>query len=192
MDVYVNAIRTIQVQPTIDLFAHSKNTKCHRFAALPGNLAGKVEILNAFSIRWTNELPYIFPPVQIIIPTVMQKIQEEKPLALVVVPHWPSQPWWGLFRPMARVILTLGNTKDILTPGPAMLNSSSQKKLPPGLLLMALVQSNSERTTQPTFIPHTPVAAPSGYSESRQKAPGEIRVSKPPSVRTGGVERSQG
>jgi hypothetical protein len=137
-DVYVNAIRTMEVRPTIDLFAHAKNNKCPRYAALRGRLAGQAEILDAFSIRWSNELPYIFPPVQLI-QRVLQKLQLERVTALVVVPHWPSQPWWGLLRPMAKMTLELGKTEYVLTPGPAMTSSETVKKLPPGLLLMVLV-----------------------------------------------------
>jgi hypothetical protein len=137
-DVYMNAIRTMEVRPTIDLFAHSKNNKCPRYAALRGSLAGQAEVWDAFSIRWSNEIPYIFPPVQLI-QNVLQKIQVERVTALVVLPHWPSQPWWGLLRPMARMVLELGKTEHVLVPGPAMTASDTVKKLPPGLLLMVLV-----------------------------------------------------
>jgi hypothetical protein len=137
-DVYNNAVRTFQVWPTIDLFAHKRNCKCARFAAVPGPLAETAEILDAFSCRWDLETPYVFPPVQII-DRVLQKIRMEKVTALVVVPKWPSQPWWTLFCQMTKSVLELGKTEFILTPGPAMTSSSTVKKLPPGLLLMALV-----------------------------------------------------
>jgi hypothetical protein len=137
-DVYLNAIRTLETCPTIDLFAHSGNNKCPRYAALRGRLAGQAEILDAFSIPWGNEVPYIFPPVQLI-QAVLQKIQWERITALVVVPHWPSQPWWGLLRPMAKVTLQLGKTEHVVIPGPAMTASETVKKLPPGLLLLVLV-----------------------------------------------------
>jgi hypothetical protein len=128
----------MEVQPTIDLFAHSKNNKCPRYAALRGRLAGQAEILDAFSINWASEVPYIFPPVQLI-KDVLRKIQVEKVTALLVIPYWPSQPWWGLLRTMARMTLELRKTEHVLIPGPAMTSSQSPKKLPPGLLLMVLV-----------------------------------------------------
>jgi hypothetical protein len=136
-DLFLYAIRTLRVEPTIDLFAHSKNNKCPRFCALPSALSGSSEISDAFSIPWTREIPYIFPPVQII-DKVLQKIVQERVTALLVVPRWPTQPWWGLLRPIAKTVLVLGRSQDILIPGPAMLNSTTKKTLPPALWLMVL------------------------------------------------------
>jgi hypothetical protein len=105
---------------------------------MPGPLAETAEILDCFSCRWNSETPYLFPPVQII-DRVLQKIRTEKVTALLVVPKWPSQPWWTLFCQLVKSVLELGKTEHVLIPGPAMTSSSTVKKLPPGLLLMALV-----------------------------------------------------
>ena len=131
----------LQAQPTFDLFAHCLNNKCARFWALPGKLQKGAEALDAFANdrNWKQGLPYIFPPVQII-DRVLRKLQDEHIRALLVVPKWTGRPWWGLFRPMAKVVLELGKTDDVLIPGPAMTQSTSKKLLPPGLLLMALVE----------------------------------------------------
>jgi hypothetical protein len=40
---------------------------------------------------------------------------------------------------MARVELELGSAQEVLIPGPLMRQSPSEKKLPPGLFLMALI-----------------------------------------------------
>jgi hypothetical protein len=111
---------------------------------MPGPLAETAVILDAFSCRWDSETPYVFPPVQII-DRVLQKIQMEKVTALLVVPKWPSQPWWTLFCQLAKSVLELGKTEFILSPGPAMTTSSTEKKLPPGLWLMALVGPEKNR-----------------------------------------------
>jgi hypothetical protein len=68
-DVYRNALQMLQVQPTIDLFAHAQNYKCPRYAALPNlaqGLSKGAAVLDAFTIDWRREIPYIFPPVQIL------------------------------------------------------------------------------------------------------------------------------
>jgi hypothetical protein len=91
-DVYHNALQMLQIQPTIDLFAHAQNFKCPRYAALPnlkGGLSKGATATDAFSINWKQELPYIFPPTQII-DRVLQRIQEDKVTAVVVVPKWPG------------------------------------------------------------------------------------------------------
>ena len=140
-EIYLTGIQTLQVQPTIDWFAHTLNHKCLRFAAMPNlshSLSESATMLNAFSNPWNLELGYLFPPVQLV-DRVLQKIRFERASAVVVLPNWPSQPWWGLFRPMAKLTVELGRSDQILTPGPAMTSSSVKKKLPPGNLLMALL-----------------------------------------------------
>jgi hypothetical protein len=70
---------------------------------------------------------------------VLKKIWDERLTAVLVLPQWPQQPWWSLLRPMARRVVELGKADKALIPGPLMRNSSSPKKLPPGLWLMALL-----------------------------------------------------
>jgi hypothetical protein len=70
---------------------------------------------------------------------VLQRITLERIAALVVVPKWPSQPWWGLLHPLARTVLELGSAVEILITEPEMLRNQPERKLPPGLLLVALL-----------------------------------------------------
>jgi hypothetical protein len=84
-------------------------------------------------------VPYLFPPVQIV-SRVLQRLQQEKVKAVVVIPKWTSQPWWNLFTGMAKSTVELGKTADVLIPGPLMTASKSKAELPPGNLLMAVVE----------------------------------------------------
>jgi hypothetical protein len=141
-DVYRNALQMLQIEPTIDLFAHVQNYKCPGYAALPNlaqGLSKGAAVMDAFTIDWRRETPYIFPPVQII-DRVLRRIQDDKVTAVLVLPEWPGRPWWNLFVPMARAVIGLGQSAHVLEPGPAMRQSSTQKRLPPGLLLMSLVK----------------------------------------------------
>jgi hypothetical protein len=139
-DVYNHAVRTLQVSPTVDLFAASHNHKCQRFWAWKDQQARGAEGVDAFSLRsWSEQgLPYLFPPIQLL-GEVLQRVTEERMQAVVVLPKWTSQPWWGLLRPLAQVVLELGNANEVLRPGPAMVHSQKKKELPPGLFLMALL-----------------------------------------------------
>jgi hypothetical protein len=133
----------LQVKPTFDAFANRNNTKLPRFAALPGPDATGAAQIDAMEagpgcIKWSAELMYIFPPVGMI-DQVLRKLTDEAVTAVLVLPQWPRQPWWGLFRPMAKAIVELGKTESALIPGPLMTKSKTEKKLPPGLWLMALV-----------------------------------------------------
>ena len=130
--------RTLQVNPTIDLFAHKLNTKLPRFVALDTMLKTGCLYTDAFSRSWANEVPYAFPPVQIV-DRVLQRIHVEKIPTVIVVPKWTTKPWWGAFKAMAKATLELGLAERVLIPGPSMTSSKSKKELPPGLFVMALL-----------------------------------------------------
>ena len=123
---------------TLDLFAHNRNNKLPRFVAMPGPLAEGAVAMDAFDYNWTSERLYIFPPVQLIL-RILRRLQEEKVRAIVVVPKWPSRPWWPLFREMALKTVELGEAEEVLKPGLAMTGSHITLRLPPGMFLMSVV-----------------------------------------------------
>lgn len=121
--VFQKAIAEISVQPDIDLFASRLNYKCERYVSYqpdPGSYA-----VNAFHIQWTNFSFYAFPPF-CIIQKVLKKVQEDKATGLLVVPHWPTQPWWPylanmliappLILPREKDTLHLPSNPDLLHP----------------------------------------------------------------------------
>jgi hypothetical protein len=57
----------------------------------------------------------------------------------MVMPRWPSQAWRGLFSRADKVVIELGRDEKLLIPGPRMKHSTTVKKLPPGLYVMAVV-----------------------------------------------------
>jgi hypothetical protein len=144
-EIFGRAIRTLRVLPTIDLFAHALNHKLPRFVAMSGVLSVGAVATDAFAFSWRNEIPYAFPPVQLV-GRVLQRIQEEQMSAVVVVPKWPSQPWWGTFRDMQLVTYELGTMDEALTPGLAMMQSHVTLKLPRGVFLMAVVRATQTRS----------------------------------------------
>lgn len=48
---------------------------------------------NAFTISWSRELSYAFPPFSVI-GKMLQKIQEDRATLLVILPLWPTQVWF--------------------------------------------------------------------------------------------------
>lgn len=84
-------------KPEIDLFASRVNKKCSRFVCW--HEEPNCEAVGAFTISWDKLFFYAFPPF-IIILRVLQKIKSEGACGIVVVPNWPSQPWFPLFRSM--------------------------------------------------------------------------------------------
>ena len=89
--LFTNACAKLSVTPDIDLFASRINyqiTPYVSYRADPAALA-----INAFHMSWQHHLFYAFPPFSLIT-RVLQKIQEEKATGLLLVPKWPTQPWW--------------------------------------------------------------------------------------------------
>lgn len=80
--------------PDIDLFASRINTKCERYASWkkdPGS-----EKIDAFTIKWNAFFFYAFPPFSIIL-KCLQKIKKDQARGIMVVPEWPSQPWYPMY-----------------------------------------------------------------------------------------------
>lgn len=80
--------------PQIDLFANRTNAKCRLFVSWmrdPEALA-----IDAFTLVWGDFYFYAFPPFAVI-PRVLQKIITDNAEGILVVPAWPSQPWFPVF-----------------------------------------------------------------------------------------------
>ena len=91
--------RIVQVfgKPDIDLFASRINTKCHRY--ISWKKVPDSEAVDAFTLCRKREYFYAFPPFSIIL-KVLRKIKKDKSEGLLILPDWPRQPWYPLFRSM--------------------------------------------------------------------------------------------
>lgn len=81
--------------PDVDLFASRLNNKCEMYASWDRDPGAYV--INAFTISWENISFYAFPPFSIIL-KVLRKIVTDKAEGIVVVPKWPTQPWYPLYQ----------------------------------------------------------------------------------------------
>lgn len=81
----------------IDLFASRVNAKCQRYISWFKD--PYAESVDAFTVNWNKVYFYAFPPFSIIL-RVLNKIKREGATGLVVVPFWPSQPWFPVFNKM--------------------------------------------------------------------------------------------
>lgn len=80
--------------PQIDLFASKTNKKCSTYCSWKPDKEALA--IDAFTISCNKMFFYAFPPFCLILRT-LQKIEEDEGEGIVVVPHWPSQPWFPLF-----------------------------------------------------------------------------------------------
>lgn len=100
---------------TIDLFASYSNKKVKKFCSrFPNPGAFKVD---AFTISWENKFAYAFLPFALILPT-LRKFITDKAKGVIIVPNWPTQPWFPLFNSLLREspIVFNPNKKLLLPP----------------------------------------------------------------------------
>ena len=92
-EIFDNMLAGFSVKPDIDLFASRINYKCKKYVSYqpdPGAYA-----VNAFHLTWKDFCFYAFPPF-CIIQKVLRKVTVDQATGILVVPHWPTQPWWPL------------------------------------------------------------------------------------------------
>ena len=106
-------------QPEIDLFATRLNAQLSRYVSWkpdPG-----AEAVDALSLHWGQMKFYAFPPF-CIIGKCLQKIVHDKAEGFLLVPKWPTQPWFPLMLsllvcdpiilPKSRSLLTQSTTGE--------------------------------------------------------------------------------
>lgn len=89
--LFARACTKLNVTPNIDLFASRINCQITPYVSYRAD--PEAFAINAFHMSWQHYLFYAFPPFSLIT-RVLQKIQEEKATGLLLVPKWPTQPWW--------------------------------------------------------------------------------------------------
>ena len=98
-------------KPEVDLFASRLNKKVDLFVSWnPDPDAWRID---AFTFKWTDKLFYVFPPFSLVA-RVLQKVQTDGASAIVVVPWWPCQPWFGRLKRLTRRRIYLRRKKDNL------------------------------------------------------------------------------
>lgn len=80
--------------PDIDLFASRINRKCEKFVSWRNDPESCA--IDAFTLNWADWYFYAFPPFSLILRAI-RKIINDKAEGIMVVPLWPSQPWYPLF-----------------------------------------------------------------------------------------------
>lgn len=80
--------------PYIDLFASRVNKKCNVYVSWLND--PDASAIDAFTLNWSRFFFYAFPPFSLILRT-LEKIIADKAEGILVVPMWPSQPWYPIF-----------------------------------------------------------------------------------------------
>ncbi|XP_026743374.1 uncharacterized protein LOC113505068 isoform X1 [Trichoplusia ni] len=119
--------------PEIDLFASRLNKKCCTYVSWHRDPdAYKV---NAFTINWTNFYFYAFPPFSVILKT-LRKIVSDKARGILIVPLWPTQPWYPIFKSLviSQILYLKPNENLIISPHSSGRNMHTQITLAAAIL----------------------------------------------------------
>lgn len=86
------AVTHFDVQPTIDWFASYNSHLCPRYVSrCPDPRAVAVDALRQ---PWHGEFGLFVPPINLL-SRVVSRIARQHAHGIVVVPAWPSRPWWS-------------------------------------------------------------------------------------------------
>lgn len=120
--------------PRLDLFASRINKKCDTY--ISWHRDPEAHAINAFTVNWKPFYFYAFPPFSVIL-KMLRKIITDKAEGIVVVPLWPTQPWFPIFKSLV--------SSQILTfkPNGYLINTphSSNRKMHTRITLVAAVLS---------------------------------------------------
>lgn len=126
--------------PEVDRMALASTAKVARYNSVsPFDPAA--EAIDCFTVDWSRDFNYVFPDPAVIL-RVVRHARACKAKMIIVVPEWPSQPWWPILQAAAvSPPLHLGRGYTACEPGPSLLfGSASASFLPEWLLLAFLVQ----------------------------------------------------
>jgi hypothetical protein len=140
---------------TADLFASGWNRKHETYWSLQRdrNAQGR----NAFATQWrTLGLPLLHPPVPLIMKT-LNRVRQERMIAMMVLPHWPNQPWSPLLREMTTKMKVLGEAEAVLVKGRRM--EAADSGLPPGPVAAHILDTRTTQAKSSSTASCTPTAA---------------------------------
>jgi hypothetical protein len=100
---------------TVDRFASSLNKKVQRFNSW--RMCPGTEAVDAFTQDWNGEFNWMVPPLNLI-HRVINHIQETHAQGVLIVPNWPSQPWWPQLQSIKVDVMILNPIKAF-QPGPS-------------------------------------------------------------------------
>ena len=89
--LFARVCHDLAFRPTVDMFATRINAQLSCYVSWrPDPTAYDID---AFSFAWTNIKPYCFPPFSVIGQT-LREIRQSRTQALVILPLWPTKPWF--------------------------------------------------------------------------------------------------
>ncbi|KAA6386865.1 MAG: hypothetical protein EZS28_017609 [Streblomastix strix] len=141
-EVLQEALRVLDIKPTIDVFANRCYRNCRRFCSII-NDRWTVE-QDDFKQNWKNEITFLHPLI-ILIQRVLNKVIKDHAQAVLVVPNWEAKHWWPSFHSAIANQVLVGKCADILVQDWRMMKK--QRLHPPGDLLVAKIKGIKEKNS---------------------------------------------
>jgi hypothetical protein len=110
-DIFRMIIEQLAFIPEIDLFASRINKQLERFMAFRPD--PEAEFIDSFTVPWTDTQFYAFPPF-ICVGRTLQKIKMDGATGILVVPDWPNQSWYNVYRDLVVHEIILHPRSDLL------------------------------------------------------------------------------
>ena len=129
--------------PEVDMFASRLNYQMMPYVSWHPD--PRAWAIDAFALDWRNMFFYAFPPFSVI-PQILQKLDAAQAQTILIVPNWPTQPWYPTLTKLLiqRPILLPKHKSSVTLP------SQPEKEHPLGtkLRLMACLLSGNTYQTK--------------------------------------------
>jgi hypothetical protein len=150
--VLFGALAKLGLVITADLFASARNRHHRTYLSMVPDPCALAQ--DAFSIPWRDfALPLIHPPTPLI-PRVLVRLQQERMIAVLIVPLWEGHAWSALLQSMTVRAVDLGPADQELVRCQRM--RRARLRLYPGNVRLAIVDTrtttarNSSTDSSPT------------------------------------------
>jgi hypothetical protein len=97
-EIFLKFCNDLNFSPNIDLFASHLTRQCKVFVSWHPD--PESTYVDAFTLDWEKFRFYAFPPFSMIARS-LKKVQNDNATGLFIVPWWPTQYWFPLFKSLA-------------------------------------------------------------------------------------------
>jgi len=127
--IFESITKKLNYFPKIDCFASRLNCQVEKYISYRPD--PNCYLVDAFTVNWKDLKAYLFPPFSLI-GRVLQKIQNDRATVLMIVPNWPTQPWFTTLHEMMvghPVIINPGQSNLLFPSNPELVHPMWKIKL---------------------------------------------------------------
>jgi hypothetical protein len=115
-------------RPTLDVFASRATHVLPRYSTLD-HCDGEALAIDGLRVSWQGEVPWLHPPLNLIL-TTLRQVEHVGARGAILVPDWRGQAWYPLLQQLSNDCMTLGSFCETMIQTPEMRDRGW--RLPPG------------------------------------------------------------